>query len=174
MIYRPNDRDLNIAVADARKNNAEESHVHFMQSDSEGSHELDIIIEKKSDSVQEVHLGFLKLNHHYVIQFSITDDLGEDISADPLQNLHCRVTSCVPTDDGEGHTINLEFHAYKDKLVNEFLVLTNADNSKSLTLKLMARVLGKNKGTPMIRNGIKCVGIDADEDSEQSDWAGFN
>jgi len=45
-------------------------------------------------------VGFLKLNHHYVIQFSITDDLGEDISADPLQNLHCRVTSCVPTDDG--------------------------------------------------------------------------
>jgi len=45
--------------------------------------------------------------------------------------------------------------------------------SNWLLIKVMLYA-GKNKGTPMIRNGIKCVGIDADEDSEQSDWAGFN
>lgn len=33
---------------------------------------------------------------------------------------------------------------------------------------------GKHKGTPMLRNGIKCVAVDPDDDSEQSDWAGFN
>lgn len=44
---------------------------------------------------------------------------------------------------GEGHTIVIDFHAYKDKLVKESLLLTSADKLKSLTLKLMARVLGK-------------------------------
>lgn len=26
----------------------------------------------------------------------------------------------------------------------------------------------------MLKNGIKCVGMDADDDSEHSDWGGFN
>lgn len=34
--------------------------------------------------------------------------------------------------------------------------------------------LGKHKGTPMLKNGIKCVGMDPDEETDQSDWGGFN
>lgn len=33
---------------------------------------------------------------------------------------------------------------------------------------------GKHKGTPMLKNGIRCVGMDPDDESEQSDWGGFN
>ena len=40
-----------------------------------------------------------------------------------------------------------------------------------LTLNVL--ISGKHKGTPMLKEGIKCVGADPDDDSEQSDWAGF-
>ena len=40
-------------------------------------------------------------------------------------------------------------------------------------LTLNALISGKHKGTPMLKEGIKCVGADPDDDSEQSDWAGF-
>lgn len=44
---------------------------------------------------------------------------------------------------GLGHHITLTFHAHKDKLVNESLTLTSVDNSRQITLRLMARILGK-------------------------------
>ena len=40
-------------------------------------------------------------------------------------------------------------------------------------LTLNALISGKHKGTPMLKEGSKCVGADPDDDSEQSDWAGF-
>lgn len=33
---------------------------------------------------------------------------------------------------------------------------------------------GKGKGTPTLRRGIKCVGVEPDEESELSDWQGFD
>ena len=34
---------------------------------------------------------------------------------------------------------------------------------------------GKGKGTPALKNGIRCLGIDVDMDSEaNSDWQGFD
>ena len=44
--------------------------------------------------------GFLKMHHHYTIEFDVKDNLGEDVTTDPLQNLHCRITACPPTEDG--------------------------------------------------------------------------
>jgi hypothetical protein len=33
---------------------------------------------------------------------------------------------------------------------------------------------GKGKGTPALKNGIKCYKVDSDEDSDtHSDWQGF-
>ena len=43
------------------------------------------------------------------------------------------------------------------------------------TMLLTQNVLisGKHKGTQMLKEGIKWVDVDPDDDSEQSDWAGF-
>ena len=45
----------------------------------------------------------------------------------------------------------------------------------SLDLEVVARVLGKGKGTPMLRDGVKCVETlsNLDTDTEASDWQGF-
>ena len=46
----------------------------------------------------------------------------------------------------------------------------------SLDLEVVARVLGKGKGTPMLRDGVKCVQTlsNLDTDTEASDWQGFD
>ena len=40
------------------------------------------------------------MHHHYTIEFDVKDNLREDVTTDPLQNLHCRITACPPTEDG--------------------------------------------------------------------------
>lgn len=35
-------------------------------------------------------------------------------------------------------------------------------------------LLGKGKGTPLLKNGIKCIGVEVDDESEASDWQGFD
>ena len=41
-------------------------------------------------------------------------------------------------------------------------------------LMLIIFTSGKGKGTPMLRDNIKCVGVEADDESEASDWQGFS
>lgn len=57
--------------------------------------------------------------------------------------------------------IKVEYFAHKEKFLREELKLVNANNSEEL-LKLVvtARVLGKGKGTPMLRSGIHCLGYE--------------
>ena len=35
-------------------------------------------------------------------------------------------------------------------------------------------ILGKGQGTPMLKDGIHCIGVQVDEESEASDWQGFD
>lgn len=66
--------------------------------------------------------------------------------------------------------IKVEYFAHKEKLLREELKLVNAYNSvELLRLIVSARVLGKGKGTPMLRNGIHCLGYESDGESSKSD-----
>lgn len=66
--------------------------------------------------------------------------------------------------------IKVEYFAHQEILLREELKLVNANNSVEL-LKLIvtARVLGKGKGTPMLRNGVHCLGDDSDSESNKSE-----
>jgi len=48
--------------------------------------------------------------------------------------------------------------------------------TQTIKIVLHARVLGKGKGTPMLKNGIRCTGSipDPDESDINSDWQGFS
>lgn len=147
--------------------------VHFPD-DQLQKHDAEIVIQADEDGQQSVHLGFLQIQHRYQIRFSIKDKLGEDIVSDPLESLNVRVLEAVPSDDGEGHNLLIEFRAQKEKLMKEQLTLFDKQKANQLLLIFHARVLGKGKGTPALRHGIHCVGIDVDEESEGSDWQGFD
>lgn len=160
-----------------------------------------------------VHLGFLQINHRYLIDLRLPGNLFkcnniETIKLIPddnsVPNLHCRLVeienktiSVSLTDDQklsasdkklnatneisdtnksiviDYHDIKVEYFAHREKLLREELKVINANNKEELLkLILTARVLGKGKGTPMLRNGIHCIGVEMDEESEQSDAQG--
>ncbi|XP_053406774.1 UPF0687 protein C20orf27 homolog [Mercenaria mercenaria] len=150
-----------------------EHKVHFEAVEVQ-AHDSDIGL-KYTDSRIDVHLGFLQINRHYEVTFTVQDDLGNDLIFDPLQNLHAKITSYEPTEDGCGHILELEFHAHREKLLQERITIksdTSADKYRDIVLH--ARVLGKGKGTPSLRNGIKCLQVDDDNDSDVTDWQGFD
>ncbi|WAR22059.1 CT027-like protein [Mya arenaria] len=154
-------------------NSSSEHKVHFQPVEVQ-AHDSEITL-KYSEKRIDVHLGFLQINRHYTVTFVMQDDLGEDLTFDPLQNLHARVTKYEPTEDGLGHQLEMDFHAHREKLIQERVsVKSITGNGNYRDIVLHARVLGKGKGTPALRNGIKCSQVDDDNDSDVTDWQGFD
>lgn len=96
--------------------------------------------------------------------------------SEPASNI--KLLEVVVKKDNSEHCLyqlKVELFAFKEKLFKEKLVMKSCDQPlKIVTLVFNARVLGKGKGTPFLRNGIQCVGVKNDEDdSELSDWQGF-
>ncbi|BFY97310.1 hypothetical protein BsWGS_00350 [Bradybaena similaris] len=152
-------------------------HAHFVEpqkTDDLNAHDSKILVEPLGDDSINVRLGFLQIRHIYEVHFVIEDDLGEDVTYDPLENLHAKIESAYPTDDGKGHEIILRFNAAKEKIMQEVVTVKRKDDSsKKIVLVLHARVLGKGKGTPSLKQGIHCVRVDRDDETDDSDWQGF-
>lgn len=160
-------KKLNILEADGDGHH-DHSHVHFDPEQVE-AHNLEIQF-KYSENRVDIHLGFLKINHHYEVKFCIKDQLGEDVECD-----HAKIKEVKPTEDGEGHEFLIHYHAHKEKLIQEAFEVRSVENKdKMINLVIHARVLGKLKGTPALKNGIKLLRVEYDEDSDAlSDWQGF-
>jgi len=132
-----------------------------------------------------VNLGFLKHNHKYQLSFVVANHrfVERDLTYDPLQSLHFRIDAIERVEDPPGHKFTATMTAAKEKLMRERLTLTacgsdaggGAEAVGVLKLEVNARVLGKDKGTPALKAGVRSVGLDRDleDDSEQSDWQGF-
>lgn len=164
-------------------------HVHFDTANIKDEFETDSCVTyQRTDDGIVVSLGFLQINHKYAIDLRLPiayfGHFVEDPSvfvpdiSDVIPNLNCRITqfSTTPTNkENEFIEMKIEFFAYKEKLLKEQLTIVNTRNSKEiLKLFIVARVLGKGKGTPMLRTGIHCIGaVKDDEESEASDFAGF-
>lgn len=169
-------------TVDVHGHSTNQHRVHFTESTDTFLHDSNIVVTPASDSLINVHLGFLQIGHRYEVKFvfssgKVSDPLGVR-NLDP-PNLNLRVVDLRPSEgmhDGPdcAYEVVLELLAHKEKLLREQVVLQSCDNSlQTITLVLHARVLGKGKGTPFLRTGIRCIGVEADEDSEYSDWHGF-
>ena len=152
-------------------------HVHFQEA-SDGLKNNDIVVKPKGDRKLEIQLGFLQVHHVYEISIRIpkagfTEDLSDDYKQvdDPVPNINCRIAEIEVAEDTVDMLI--KFKAVKEKLVREKIKLKSGHNE--LSFEFIARVLGKGKGTPMLRSGIKCVHVQPDpEETEASDWQGFD
>ncbi|KAI8120952.1 hypothetical protein FF38_05440 [Lucilia cuprina] len=162
-------------------------HVHFDVATLKDDFESDscVTYQRSGDTIV-ISLGFLQVNHRYMIDLKLPSNLFSDLGSSLNQfqpdvstvpNLHCRITefSGVKHDEHDFYEMKIEFFAYKEKLLRETLHIVNSNNDKEvLKLLIAARVLGKGKGTPMLRNGIHCIGMEKDDDeSEASDFPGF-
>ncbi|XP_030385379.1 UPF0687 protein C20orf27 homolog [Scaptodrosophila lebanonensis] len=166
----------------------QDHHVHFDTTTLKDDFESDncVTYQRSGDTII-VSLGFLQINHRYLIDLKLPASLFGDVGTssnkflphvDATPNLHCRITefSGSKHDEHDFYEMNIEFFAYKEKLLRETLHIVNSKNSKEVfQLIIAARVLGRGKGTPMLRTGIHCIGVEKDDDeSEASDFAGFD
>lgn len=128
----------------------------------------------------------MQINHRYLIELKLPASLFKcetepiietaDPSSSAIPNIHCKLIefSGKSTEKTENYDVKIEYFAHKEKLLKEELKLRNAKNSEELlTLVVTARVLGKGMGTPMLRSGIHCIGVERDDESEASDFTGF-
>ena len=156
----------------------QQAHVHFEQEDVV-SHENKINVKQSKPGCIDVHVGFLQIYHKYEIEFMIPGDyLPKSNNVVPevtdVPSI-CRILKMTPGDESNV-CFTFEVLPMKEKLYREKVVLMDAnEKANKCQITLHCRVLGKGKGTPMLKNGIKCSGTipDPNESESQSDWKGF-
>lgn len=142
-----------------------EHHVHFSGSSGLGK-DNNIMIQPQRHGQIDAHLGFLQLHHRYHAEFSIPwnecthRDGKNDPPAIPTgpHNPNCRIIELKQEKDGL--KLKIELLAYKEKILKEEVQIKCCEEGTALHIQLNTRVLGKDKGTPLLRNGIHNIGVD--------------
>ncbi|KAK2523428.1 hypothetical protein Q9966_012082 [Columba livia] len=146
-------------------------HVRF----DEKLHDSAVMVTQEKDGSFLVKVGFLKILHKYEITFQLPplERLGRDVCAVPVPNLNLRVIAVTPLP--EGYSVQCEYTAHREGVLKEELVLASeAGEGASVKVTVQARVMDRHHGTPMLLDGVRCVGAELEYDSEQSDWHGFD
>jgi hypothetical protein len=68
----------------------------------------------------------------------------------------------------------LHLDGHKEGLLQGKFTLKNEAKDEEFHIALKARVLGPKKGTPMLKENIKCIAIEKDDERDDSDWQGFD
>ncbi|XP_064304845.1 adipose-secreted signaling protein [Phalacrocorax carbo] len=161
------------AVRFAPSQPAEGAHGHVRF--DEKLHDSAVMVTQEKDGSFLVKVGFLKILHKYEITFllPLVQRLGKDICAVPLPNLNLRVIGITPLP--EGYSVKCEYTAHKEGVLKEEMVLASeAGEGACVKVVVQARVMDRHHGTPMLLDGVRCIGAELEYDSEQSDWHGFD
>lgn len=108
-----------------------------------------------------VHLGFLQIDHRYKITFSIPKTVLDIQGLVPDVN-KCRSIEYTIMEFVESlndYKFVLDFKAMCDNVVEEVINLNSSSKCKEVRIILRATVIGKGKGTPMVRKGVKSIEI---------------
>lgn len=170
------------------------NHVHFDNHDVNDDLEEDNGIRYKltapEQNIVTIHLGFLQIQHRYKLALQLplalcvaTQKLATDSKAAPvaikleqpetnngMPSLWCKLLEYSNELDAKSSgepvlDMVVEFMAHKEKFLKEEMRLLLNDGDE-LTIVFTARVLGKGKGTPMLRNGVQSVSVELDDDDE--------
>ncbi|XP_050964323.1 UPF0687 protein C20orf27 homolog [Labeo rohita] len=116
------------------------------------------------DGAYLVKVGFLRSHHKYEIVFSLPQvpTLGKDVSLSPALRTtakpRLRATRITPRPEG-GVRVVCEYSAQQEGVVQEELTLVNRSRrDSSVRVRLQARVMDRHHGTPMLLDGVRCVG----------------
>ncbi|XP_023692207.1 adipose-secreted signaling protein [Paramormyrops kingsleyae] len=148
------------------------SHVHF----DEKLHDSVVMVIPEVDGNFLVKVGFLKIQHKYEIVFTLPEvpALGRDVCPAPVPNPHLSVTDIRHAAEG-GLQVTCEYLAHQEGVLQEDVILVSeSKEDASVRVRLQARVMDRHHGTPMLLEGVRCVGMELEYDSEQSDWQGFD
>lgn len=65
--------------------------------------------------------------------------------------------------------LKVELLAYKEKILKDDVEIMCCSEGTPLKIVLNARVLGKDKGTPLLRNGIRSIAVEGTNEDEISE-----
>ncbi|XP_051947630.1 UPF0687 protein C20orf27 homolog [Xyrauchen texanus] len=151
---------------------AAHSHVHF----DEKLHDSVVMVIPESNENFLVKVGFLKTQHRYEIVFTLPEvpGLGKDVCPAPIPNPHLCITNLTETPDG-GLRVTCEYMVHQEGVMSEEVqIVSESKDDVYVKVKVHARVMDRHHGTPMLLDGVRCIGEELEYDSEQSDWQGFD
>ncbi|XP_017535584.1 adipose-secreted signaling protein isoform X1 [Manis javanica] len=169
---KPRVRSIRFASGHDAEGLQGQGHVHF----EEKLHDSVVMVTQESDSSFLVKVGFLKILHRYEITFTLppVHRLSKDVREAPVPSLHLKLLSVVPVPEA-GYSVKCEYSAHKEGVLKEEMLLA-CEGGTGICVRVMvqARVMDRHHGTPMLLDGVKCVGAELEYDSEHSDWHGFD
>ncbi|XP_068978723.1 adipose-secreted signaling protein isoform X1 [Bombus flavifrons] len=148
-----------------------EHHVHFSGGSSLGK-DNNIMVQPQRHGQIDAHLGFLQLYHRYHVEFLIPWNLcthKERKSSVPAivagtHNPNCHIVDLIS--EKESLKLKIELLAYKEKILKEEVQILCCKSGSPLKIQLNSRVLGQDKGRPLLRNGIRSVGVEQSNEDE--------
>ncbi|KAM3622990.1 uncharacterized protein V6R79_005720 [Siganus canaliculatus] len=131
------------------------------------------VLEK--DGCYLVKAGFLKSHHCYEIIFTVPDipTLGRELSCLPSSSPtrrtpSLRVQRINSTMEG-GVKVVCEYKTHHEGVLQEEITLvTRGRKDSSLKVRLQAKVIDPHHGTPMLLEGVRCLGAQRDSHRRHS------
>lgn len=155
------------------EDNEDGHHVHFPE-DMTANTEIQLQTKKvHGKTTVNVHLGFLQHKHKYEIQFTLPVSPESKSLTHSINTPFIAVGSIKNLGDNKGHEITLELDGHKEGLLRDKFVLKN-EAGEEFVIVLHAQCIGLRKGTPMLKDNIRCIQHPEKEDEEYSDWQGFD
>ncbi|KAI9527918.1 hypothetical protein NQZ68_025960 [Dissostichus eleginoides] len=122
-----------------------------------------------------VKAGFLKSHHLYEIVFTVPDvpTLGKELSCLPSSSPSrkfpsLRVQRIASTLEG-GLKVTCEYRTHQEGMLQEELTLaTRGRKGSQLKVTFQAKVIDQQHGTPMLMEGVRCIGARKDSNSRRS------
>ncbi|XP_070778243.1 adipose-secreted signaling protein-like [Enoplosus armatus] len=131
------------------------------------------ILEK--DGSYLVKAGFLKSHHCYEIVFTVLDvaTLGKELTCIPStsparRSSNLRVHRINSTLEGVVK-VTCEYRTHQEGVLQEEITLVaRGRKDSSLKVRLQARVIDPHHGTPMLLEGVRCLGAQKDVHAKRS------
>ncbi|KAF6739409.1 UPF0687 protein C20orf27-like [Oryzias melastigma] len=130
-------------------------------------------------TLRELHLplpqaGFLKSHHTYEVVFTLPEvpALGRELSTAPSSSPsrrapNLRVQRISSTLEG-GVKVTCEYRTHQEGVTQEDLTLvTKGKKDHSLKIRVQAKVIDPHHGTPMLLEGVRCLGPHLKRSSER-------
>ncbi|KAL1023675.1 hypothetical protein UPYG_G00044410 [Umbra pygmaea] len=117
-----------------------------------------------------VKVGFLRAQHRYEIIFTLPEvpTLGKDVcslpsNSSPTPRPLLKVNRSPPLPEG-GVKVTCEYTTRQEGVLQEELTLVSRGKKEQrLRVRLQARVMERHHGTPMLLEGVRCLGAEKDK-----------
>lgn len=165
-----------------------------LNEDEEESNGIRYKLTEPEKNIVTIHLGFLQIKHRYNLALQlplnlcaatqklvttdspvngggpVTIKLEQPETSNGMPSLWCKLLEYNNELDAKSSgepvlDLVVEFMAHKERFLKEEMRLLLNDVDE-ITVIFTARVLGKDKGTPLLKNGVQSVSIELDDEDE--------